>query len=155
MGKSKKKTDIRAVRAAVSRIVYSTSLYFTIITLAFYIVGTILGRDGMNLIPTLRTVIIILAFSLAVNLANMLLHVKKLATALRVALHYVIVGASLALLFFLAADFDASGWLVVIALGANTLVYAAVCAVVFGVRGAVDKSKIEKSDYTPIYGNRI
>ena len=149
MGKSKKKTDIRAIRAGIRRIVYSTSLYFTIITLAFYIVGTIL------LIPTLRTVIIIFAFSLAVNLANMLLHVKKPAMALRVAMHYVIVGASLALLFFLAADFDASGWLVVIALGAYTLIYAVVCAVVFGVRGAVDKSKIEKSDYTPIYGNRI
>ena len=148
----KKKTDIKAL---FFRIVYPTSLYFTIITLAFYISGTLLGRGGMNLIPTLRTVLLIFGFSLAVNLANMMLRVKKLHMALRIALHYVIIGASLALLFFIAADFDASGWLIIISLGAYTIIYAAVCTVVLNVRGAVDKSKVEKSDYTPIYGNRI
>ena len=148
----KKKTDIKAL---FFRIVYPTSLYFTIITLAFYISGTLLGRGGKNLIPTLRTVLLIFGFSLAVNLANMMLRVKKLHMALRIALHYVIIGASLALLFFIAADFDASGWLIIISLGAYTIIYAAVCTVVLNVRGAVDKSKVEKSDYTPIYGNRI
>ena len=139
----------------ITRLIYPTSLYFTIITLVLYIAGSLMSKGDQNMIPTLRTILLVLCFSFVIDIANMLLTAKKLHLSLRIASHYVLLTASFLLLFFNAADFDPSRGLVIVAGVAFTLVYAIICAVTFAVRGAVKKSKTDASEYRPIYEKRI
>ena len=139
----------------IARLIYPTALYFTVITLTLYIAGSLMSTGSRNMIPTLRTILLTLCFSFVIDVANILLTVKKLHLSLRIALHYVLLTASFLLLFFNAADFDPSRGLIIVAGVAFTVLYAIICAVTFAVRGAVKKSKTDSSEYHSIYDKHI
>ena len=136
----------------LKRLVYPTSVIYTVITLALYIAGSFIGKGK---IPTLRTVLLVLAFSFVISLAGMILAAKRLHLALRVAIHYAMLASSFFGLFFLAADFDPSRGLSIISFFAFTLIYASVCATVFAVRGHAKKSRADRAEYKSIYDKNI
>lgn len=139
----------------VGRIVYPTSLYFTVFTLFLYILGAVFSSGTSNMIPTLRTVLIIFGFSLVLNLANMLLSSKKLSLPLRIAMHFVILALAFYVLVINASDFDMKGSTTMILMLVYAVIYAVICAIVLSVKSAVKKSKIEASEYKSIYDKRI
>lgn len=137
------------------RLIYPTSLYFTVVTFILYIGGAVISHDNMNMIPTLRTIIIVLLFSFIINLANMVLTVKKLHLSLRIAIHYAATAVSFFILFINASDYNPGSGFTIVLMLAYTFVYAVICAVVLGVRSAHKKSEIESSEYRSIYDKRI
>ena len=139
----------------ICRIVYPTALYFTVVTLLLYIIGAAVSDGASNMIPTLRTILIIFGFSLVFNLANMILTAKKLHISLRITLHFVITALAFYILFINASDYNVNGSFTIVLLLIYTVVYAAICAVVLAVRSASRKTKIESSEYRPIYDKRI
>ena len=141
----------RAFRAILERLIYPTSLCFTVVTLALYIIGTVLVAEHKDMIPTLRTILIVLAFSFVFCAANMLLSVKKLHPVLRVALHYVTTAAAFYILFISTSENRPGGSLTIILLLVYSVIYAAVFAGTAAVRSASRKKTIEKSDYSSIY----
>lgn len=137
------------------RLIYPTALYFTVVTLILYVGGTVMSYNNMNMIPTLRIILIVLAFSFIFNLANMVLTSKKLHLSLRIAIHYVATAVSFFVLFINASDYNPGNGFTIVLMLVYTLVYALICAVVLGVRSAHKKSEINSSEYHSIYDKRI
>lgn len=137
------------------KVIYPTSLYFTVVTLLLYICGTLLDHDNTNMIPTLRTELIILGFSLVVSLANIILRIKKLHVSLKILLHYAATAAGFFVLFIVASGNNPKTGVAIVFMLAYTVVYALICGSVLAVRSAKKKSAIEKSDYESIYDKKI
>lgn len=139
----------------LTKLIYPTTLYFTVITLFLYIGGAALNYGTTKMIPRLSTILIVLAFSFIINVANLILTMKKLNMALRVAIHYVTLAVSFFVLFINASDYRASNGLTIILLLSYTLVYAFICAIVFAVRRAVKNADTDASEYKSIYDKKI
>lgn len=137
------------------KVIYPASLYFTVVTLVLYSVGMLLDHDNTNMIPTLRTELLILGFSLVISLANNLFALKKLHIALRVALHYAATAIGFFVLFITASGSKPGTGVSVVFMLAYTAVYAIICIIVFSVSAAKKKASIEKSEYKPIYDKKI
>ncbi len=141
----------RPFRFVLDKIIYPTSLYFTLATLALYIGGTAFGTVNQNMIPTLRTELLVLALCLIFNAANLILTAKKLHMALRIAIHYVITALSFFILFINTSENKPGGSLTIILLLVYSVIYAAVAVTFFSVNSAARRSKNDKSEYESIY----
>lgn len=139
----------------VNKIIYPTSLFFTIITLILYIGGASMSYGHTNMIPRLGTILMVLAFSFVLSIANIIMQTKKLHISLRVALHFVMTAVSFFVLFINASDYDAGSAFTIVLMIAYTAVYALICALVLGIRSAIKKSHIESSEYRSIYDKRV
>lgn len=137
------------------KLIYPTSLYFTVITLFLYIGGSVGSTLNLNWIPTLHLVLIVLGFSFVLSASNILLPLKKLHISLRIALHFLITAVGFYVLFFATSSDKPGTASTIVILLIYTVVYAVICAVVLGVNAAVRKSKNKDSDYSPIYDKRI
>ncbi len=139
----------------LNRIIYPTSLYFTVIILILYIGGSALDHGNTNMIPRLSTVLIVLAFSFILNVANIILTVKRLHISLRIVIHYLLTAVSFFVLFVVSSDYEPSNGFTIILVLAYTLIYALICAAVFAVRSARKRRAADSAEYKSIYDERI
>ena len=139
----------------LTKIIYPTSLYFTVILLILYIGGAALDHGNTNMIPTLSTVCLVLAFSFILNIANLILTVKKLHISLRVAIHYVLTAVSFFVLFINSSDYEPSSGFTIVLMLSYTAIYALICIIIAAVRSAKKRHDTETSEYKSIYDKRI
>jgi hypothetical protein len=143
------------VKEFVRKILVSSCVICTLISVFFYLVAAIVnGEDETLLDPAinLRQFLLILLFSLLVALANRLLSFQKLHIALRIAIHYATLLAAFLVVFVAAGKLKISGpSSVFLSVMIFTVLYA-VCFVAgyFLLRlfGAIPKEE-KKKDETP------
>ena len=100
------------VKEFVRKILVSTCVVCTLISVFFYLVAAIVnGEDDTLLDPAinLRQFLLILLFSLLVALANRLLTVRGLHIVLRILIHYATLLATFFIVFIAAGKLKISG----------------------------------------------
>lgn len=99
------------VKEFVRKILVSSCVICTLISVFFYFVAAIVNGDETLIDPAinLRQFLLILLFSLLVALANRLLSFRKLHIVLRILIHYVTLLAAFLVVFVAAGKLKISG----------------------------------------------
>lgn len=120
-------------------------LMFTVITVLSYVAGTLMSSENKAFIPTLKWILLFLAFSIVLAFANLLLKSKKYSRGLCLLFHF----AASAVLYFivvvLCGGFIANGSQTLIAMALFLLIYG-VFAIIFALTGSSKKIKKNKTE---------
>ena len=107
----------------MKKILTEACIYNTVAVLVLYSAGALVsGKSG--LIPTLQSLYMILLFCVALSASNLLLASEKFGTALRVALHFIVVTVIFYTVFIAWGGFARNASASVIVMLIYTAVYA-------------------------------
>lgn len=120
-------------------------LIFTVITVISYITGTLLSSSNKAFIPTLKWILLFLAFSVILAFANLLLKSKKANLGARLGLHFLATAALYFVVVVLCGGFISSGAQTIIALTLFLILYG-VFAAVYAVFSSLKKRKKNKKE---------
>lgn len=132
----------------MKKILTEACIYNTAAVLVLYSAGALIsGKSG--LIPTLQSLYMILLFCVALSAANLLLVSKKIGTALRVALHYIVVTVIFYTVFIAWGGSAKNASASVIVMLVYTAVYAAAMLVYLAVSRKRRKQESPEESYMP------
>lgn len=133
---------------AMKKILTEACIYNTVAVLVLYSAGALVsGKSG--LIPTLQSLYMILLFCVALSASNLLLASEKFGTALRVALHFIVVTVIFYTVFIAWGGFARNASASVIVMLIYTAVYAAAMIVYLAVSRKRRKKESPKESYMP------
>lgn len=126
----------------ILEVVKNGCLIFTIITVLTYVAGTLMSSENKAFIPTLKWILLFLAFSVVLAFANLLLKSKKYSKGLCLLFHFVASAVLYFVVVVLCGGFISNGSQTLIAMALFLLIYA-VFAMIFALTG--NKKKIKKN----------
>lgn len=120
----------------------------TVLMTGFYLLAAFL--PGFDLVPSLATMLTVLALSFIVSAAEGILR-TSLAAAARVLLHYALCAGSFMAFFIASNSASLRAAQVIIAAVFFTLIYVVAGAVRYVVFSRGEKRRNEDEDYTPAF----
>ena len=127
-------------RSLILDTIKSGCLIFTVITVISYIAGTLLSSANKAFIPTLKWILLFLAFSVVLAFANLLLGSKKASLGAKLGLHFLATAALYFVVVVLCGGFIASGAQTIIAMTLFLVLYG-IFAAIFAVASSTRKKE--------------
>lgn len=113
---------------SIKKIAARGCVTFTIVTLIFYSIGSIVSDSEKSFIPNIKFIWLFFAFSVLLAAANEILSVKKIALGIRMLIHFAVCAALYFVCVVLCGGFISSGAQTLIAMAMFVIVYL-ICAV--------------------------
>ena len=129
----------------ISDIIKNGCLFFTVITMITYTLGSVLPSNDKAFIPTLKWIFLFLLFSLLLSAANLLLRNKNYSTGLRLVFHFIATTALYFVVVILCGGFIANGSQTLVAMVLYILAYI-IFAVIFAISNGTKKKKRNKEE---------
>lgn len=126
-------------------------LYYTIISILMYALSLIMVQQRM--VPTLKSLCMILAASVCVAALNNIFYVKKLSPIFRLLIHFAGSSIIFYLIFILMSGLSSYGRTVIIALISFIIIYAVIVLIVFFIKKAFGRQQNNKSEYKNQFDN--
>lgn len=135
----------------VKNTVLTGCLYYTVVSLFMYALSLIIVQQQM--VPTLKSLCMILAASLFVAALNNIFYVKKLSSVFRLLIHFTASAVAFYLIFILMSGISNNGGTVIIAFVMFAVLYAVIVLVSFFIRKAFSEKQINSSEYKNQFDN--
>lgn len=129
-------------------------MLFTVLSVSVYAISAAFSGKLTGWIPKLDTIIMLLVMSFAVCAANLLLSSEKISPALRIPVHFAVLGVLYYLLFVVWNGLASSGSMTFIAMLVYAVIYSFAIGIYFIVRSAVKKKASDKTEYDSMFGKR-
>ena len=137
------------LKTFVKKTLINTSVIFSLVTLFYCLLVALVNASATEILLEATRIILFFFFALLVSLANSILGVKPIPSALRYILHFLLCGFAFYLcVLFPLIDAGAGGSFVVVGLSAFTLLYVIVLVVITVIKSNVTRKKEKKQDYT-------
>ena len=137
------------LKTFVKKTLINTSVIFSLVTLFYCLLVALVNASATEILLEATRIILFFFFALLVSLANSILGVKLIPSALRYILHFLLCGFAFYLcVLFPLIDAGAGGSFVVVGLSAFTLLYVIVLVVITVIKSNVTRKKEKKQDYT-------
>ena len=140
------------MKDTVKRIFTHGCVLFTVLSVSVYAISAAFSGKLTGWIPKLDTIFMLLIMSFAVCAANLLLSNEKIAPALRVPIHFAVLGVAYYLLFVVWNGLASSGSMTFIALLVYAVIYAFAIGIYFIIKSAKKKKASDKTEYTSMFG---
>lgn len=138
----------------LKKVLSTACVYNTIAVLLLYSFGLLLP-NGAGLIPKLEHLYMILLFSLALSISNLLLRSKSLNAFVRTAIHYICVSVIFYVIFIAWGGFASNGSTTIVVMLVYTVVYFIITAVYYIVRHFSNKNKEPEEDSEEDYESQF
>ena len=141
-------------KSSVKQILTHGCVLFTVLSVTMYSASAIFSGKLNGWIPKLDLILMLLAMSFAICAANLLFKSEKVPVALRVPIHFVILGIVYYFLFIVWGGFAKNGGTTLVALILYTVIYAVCISVYFAVRGIIKKNNNKKQEYSSMFSSK-
>ena len=136
------------IKSYIKKIALNTCVIFTAITVAYGILVSLMNPDAEQILIDGTRIVLFFFFALLVSLANALLSIKKMPSAIRVILHYLLSTFAFYLcVLFPVADTKVGAGFTVVGLSLFTVAYALGAATVCITRTSHKRNKEKKETY--------
>lgn len=147
-----KKTEvIMKKNNKIVSVIKNGCVIFTVITVLSYIAGTLLAAENKAFVPTLKWVLLFLAFSIVEAAANLLLNNKTRSLAFRLGTHFLATAILYFVIVVLCGGFIESGAQTLIAMAIFVIIYI-VFALIYSIAATGKrKKKNKKEEYSSMF----
>ena len=133
----------------IKKTLINSAILFTTMTVLYSLLVILVNADAKEILLEASRILLFFIFSVMVSLANSILGVKAIPSALRYVLHFLLCAAAFYLcMLFPLVNAGAGGSFVVVGLSAFTLVYVIGLVIITIIKSTVTRKKEKKQDYT-------
>ena len=143
----KKKNTIKKITDALK----NGCLIFTVLTVLSYVAGTLMSSENKAFIPTLKWILLFLAFSILLAFANLLLKSPKHSKGICLLFHFATSAALYFVVVVLCGGFIANGSQTLIAMALFLLIYGVFAAIYAFTGSAKTKKKNNTEKYSSMF----
>ena len=140
-----------SLKNALKQIFTRGCVLFTVLSVTMYSASAIFSGKLNGWIPKLDLILMLLIMSFSVCAANLLLKSEKVSSALRIPVHFIVLGIVYYMLFVIWGGFATNGATTLIALILYALIYAVCISVYYMIRGVFKKHDNKKQEYSSVF----